>query len=67
MKIRNSKGEALVLDNVAQFGSETVKVFNGSKKIYEGAADEFCAKYADKYRYTCCACVKLAETPEIMF
>lgn len=57
-KIRDAKGYAMLNANVAQFGSETVRVYNGSRKVYEGAASVFIAKYASKFEWKLCADVR---------
>lgn len=67
MKIRDSKGYAMLMANVAQFGDRNVEVRNGSKKIFEGAASEFVTRYAKHYEWTLCAHVLDNETPVIVF
>lgn len=57
-KIRDAKGYAMLVANVAQFGNETVRVYNGSRKVYEGAADEFVSKHGAKFEWKLCADVR---------
>lgn len=68
-KIRDSKGNAMLLANVERFGEQEVRVFNGGRKVYEGTADEFIDRYSDKFAWTLCADVRMGDDgkPEIVF
>lgn len=67
-KIRDAKGYAMLIANVEQFGTETIRVYNGSRKVYEGAADAYVAKYADKHQWKLCADVRTEDgIPSIVY
>ena len=57
-KIRDAKGYAMLLANVEQFGNQVVRVYNGSRKVYEGEASVFVAKHSEKFAWTCCSDVR---------
>lgn len=67
-KVRDEKGYATLLANVAQFGEQDVRVYQGGRKVYDGSASEFVSKYSEKFAWTLCADVREANgKPEIIY
>lgn len=67
-KVRDEKGYATLLANVAQFGGKDVRVYQGGRKVYEGSASEFVSKYSERFAWTLCADVREANgKPEIIY
>ncbi|MBR3158432.1 MAG: hypothetical protein IKF14_05250 [Atopobiaceae bacterium] len=60
-RIRDGKGYAYLVANVERFGNEVVRVMQGSKTVYNGAAADFVEKYSNKYAWTLCADVRINE------